>query len=104
MTREELLRILPHAAAKADVFAGPLRDAMAEFAIDTPARQAAFIAQVGHESSQLTAVEENFNYRPQAILNTFNTASRMRFTPQQAEEYGHTAEHPANQPMIANVA
>ena len=104
MTREDLLRIMPAAAAKAGDFVAPLNAAMAEFAIDTPARQAAFLAQVAHESRQLGAMEESFNYRPQAILDTFNTASRVRFTPGQAEEYGRTAEHPANQRMIANIA
>lgn len=104
MTLEDLLRILPSATAKADAFLAPLNAAMAEFDIDTPARQAAFIAQVGHESRQLSALEENLNYRPQALLDTFNTHSRVRFTPEMAEQYGRTADHPADQRMIANIA
>lgn len=104
MTREELLRILPSAAAQADVFLAPLNAAMAEFDIDSPARQAAFLAQVGHESRQLASLEESLNYRPQALLDAFNTHSRVRFTPAMAELYGRTADHPADKRMIANIA
>lgn len=35
---------------KASLFAAPMTAAMEEFGIDTPVRQAAFLAQVGHES------------------------------------------------------
>ncbi len=104
MTREDLLRILPAAADKADLFVAPLKCAMQEFSIDTPSRQAAFLAQIGHESRQLTALEENLNYRPQALLDTFNTSTQVRFTPEQAQQYGRTPEHPADQRMIANLA
>lgn len=104
MNAQDLLRIFPYAGINASVFAAPLTDAMARFRIDTPARQAAFLAQLGHESSQLNTVEENFNYKPQAILNTFNAHGVTRFTPAQAQQYGRTIDHPANQQMIANIA
>jgi len=104
MTREELLRIMPRAGAHADVFSAPLAAAMAEFGIATPQRQAAFLAQVAHESDQLSALEESMNYRPQAILDMFNSSTHVRFTPEQAELYGRTPAHPANQEMIANIA
>ena len=104
MTRTELLQIMPRAAAVVDSFIPPLEAAMAEFRIDNPARQAAFLAQVAHESGQLTALEESMNYRPQAILDMFNSSIHMRFTAEQAGLYGRTAEHPADQRMIANIA
>ena len=43
---------------RAQRFAEPLSAAMAEFGIDTPARQAAFLANVGHESGGLHWVVE----------------------------------------------
>jgi putative chitinase len=104
MTRDELLQIMPDAAASVEAFVDPLGAAMQEFEINTPKRQAAFLAQVAHESRQLSALEENLNYRPQAILATFNSSKQVRFTPAQAEQYGRTSEHPANQQMIANIA
>lgn len=58
MTPGELLKIMPYAGKRADKFAPYLTDAMEEFDINTPARQAAFLAQVGHESGQLRYVRE----------------------------------------------
>lgn len=58
MTLEQLKKIIPNAGPRAGVFLGPLNDAMAEFGIDTPARQAAFLAQVAHESGSLVYTSE----------------------------------------------
>lgn len=58
ITIEQLKKIIPYAGPRAGVFLGPLNDAMAEFGINTPARQAAFLAQVAHESGSLRYVEE----------------------------------------------
>jgi putative chitinase len=59
LTTAQLKRIFPLASASSLAsFAGPLNDAMAEFGITTPARMAAFLAQVGHESGQLRYVRE----------------------------------------------
>jgi len=48
-----LLAIMPAASARATVYAPLLVHAMAEFGIDTPRRQAGFLAQVAHESESL---------------------------------------------------
>lgn len=72
-------------------------------AIDTPNEIASFLAQCAQETLELTAFEESFNYTPQAILATFN-AKVKRFLPEEAERYGRTAQHPADQPAIANIA
>jgi putative chitinase len=58
MTLDQLIKIMPYARQRAGLFLPGLNEAMAEFDIDTPARQAAFIAQVGHESGQLAYVRE----------------------------------------------
>lgn len=51
ITVKQLLEIMPAASAiRVEQFAGPLNAAMREFGIDTPKRQAAFIAQLAHES------------------------------------------------------
>jgi len=58
MTLDQLIKIMPYARARAPSFLAPLNAAMAEFGITTPARQASFLAQVGHESGQLRYVLE----------------------------------------------
>ena len=58
MTPEDLLKIMPYAKPRIAAFFSPLLAAMEEFEINTPARQAAFLAQVGHESGQLRYVCE----------------------------------------------
>ena len=58
ITPDQLKHIMPYSGNRAELFAVPLSDAMDEFCIDTPIRQAAFIAQVAHESGSLRYVRE----------------------------------------------
>jgi putative chitinase len=50
MLKEDFAAAAMLSAAQADKWFGPVDVAMTEFAIDSPVRAAAFIAQVGHES------------------------------------------------------
>lgn len=104
ITANQLLAIMPAAGARAYACLDALNDAMRRFAINTPKRMAAFLAQLAHESTQLTSVRENLNYSAQALLSQFNNSKITRFTPADAEKYGRTATHAANQEMIANIA
>ncbi|WP_308920602.1 glycoside hydrolase family 19 protein [Janthinobacterium sp. J1-1] len=58
MTLDQLIKIMPNARAKAGIFLPALNAAMLEFGINTPARQASFLAQLAHESGQLLYVRE----------------------------------------------
>ena len=59
MNAAELGRIMPHlSASNAAIFAPALTDAMIEFQINTPIRQATFIAQLAHESGEFRYMEE----------------------------------------------
>lgn len=62
INEQQLLQILPQARQVAGFFVPALNAAMARFKINSPVRMAAFIAQVGHESGQLTRMVENLNY------------------------------------------
>lgn len=73
--------------------------AMAKYGINIPLRQAHFLAQTGHESAGFQKVEEGLNYRDGALLALFG----RRITSEQAMKYGRTADHPADQKMIANI-
>lgn len=63
ITQQQLLQILPNARPVAGVFVSALSQAMARFDITSPVRQAAFLAQVGHESKHLTALSESLYYK-----------------------------------------
>lgn len=58
MTPRELLKMMPLAGHRSEIYAGPLTDTCIEFEITTPQRQAAFLAQLCHESGSLRYVEE----------------------------------------------
>ena len=53
ITEKQLQQICPNAREQAGVFVSVLNDAMGRREINTPQRQAAFLAQIGHESGQL---------------------------------------------------
>ncbi len=61
---DKLRAIMPHAGARADVFVLPLIAVMDAYAINTPPRVAAFMAQVGHESGQLRRLREIWGPTP----------------------------------------
>lgn len=72
ITEQQLLQILPNARPVAGVFVPALNRAMARFDITSPVRQAAFIAQLGHESAQLTKLSESLYYKdPERVAQLF---------------------------------
>ncbi|MFN0299131.1 MAG: glycoside hydrolase family 19 protein [Burkholderiales bacterium] len=80
---EQLKNIMPKAGSAAEKFLQPLNDAMARFDINSPAREAAFLAQLAHESGQLKTLVENLNYGAPGLLAIFS----RYFTPDQAKSY-----------------
>jgi len=78
MNLQQLQTIMP-AAKRALLFLDPLNAAMAEFSINTPARQAMFLAQVGHESGQLNFLKE---LASGAAYDTGKLAARLGNTPE----------------------
>lgn len=58
ITLAELLKIMPHAGANAAKYLSHLNDAMREYEIDTPNREAMFLAQIAHESGELRYAAE----------------------------------------------
>lgn len=72
VTKEQLIKIFPHITkTDLDEICEPLNEAMKEFNIDTPQRQAMFLAQCAHESAHFKAVSENLYYRAETLLKVF---------------------------------
>jgi len=85
----QLLQGNPHAQSWYDA----LCDELPKYQITTPARVAMFMAQTGHESGNYTALVENLNYKPQALMAIW----KKRFpTMDIANEYAHNPEKIAN--------
>ncbi|MBG7399707.1 glycoside hydrolase family 19 protein [Pseudomonas aeruginosa] len=76
ITEQQLLQILPNAGHRAGFFVPALNVAMERFGIIAPVRGAAFLAQVGHESGQLTRLVENLNYSAQGLAATWPSRYR----------------------------
>ena len=62
---------MPLAAKAPDAVVGALDAAMRRFEISTPARMAAFCAQLAHESGQLQRWTENLGYRWERLRQVF---------------------------------
>lgn len=82
ITEQQLQRIMPNARRQAGVFVYALNAAMAHRQIDTPKRQAAFLAQVGHESGQLQYVRELGGDQYLSKYDTGTLAARLGNTPE----------------------
>jgi putative chitinase len=100
MTIQELAKAVGISENLAAVWWSPLTNAMERYNINTPLRQAHFLAQIGHESNGFTSVKENLNYSVEGLLKTF---SRHRISEADANKYGRKVGQPANQQMIANL-
>jgi putative chitinase len=93
VTPEELHEALPCTVADAEKWAGPLTAAMEEFDINTPARQAAFVAQVGHESACMAHLVENLNYSADGLCKVW---------PARFQTFGDAATYARKPEAIAN--
>lgn len=93
MTPSDLLRILPRAGAAADLFAPHLTEAMKRFNITSIARQAPFIANIGHESGHLTRLSENLSYSAERM---------MQIWPKRFPTLASTAGYARNPQALAN--
>jgi putative chitinase len=84
-----VINVPPAAAEKWTPY---LNMAMLKYDIDTPQRQAMFLAQIAHESANFRATVENFNYSAEGLRKTFG----KYFDETSAQEYARDPERIAN--------
>lgn len=69
---DQLKQAIPRASSKdIDKFVSPLSSVMTTYKIDTPKRIAAFIAQIAHESQNMSKLVENLNYSAPRLMAVF---------------------------------
>ena len=90
MTSEKFLQITPKAPS---AWINALIAEMESQEINTPLRQSAFIAQIAHESSELTHLEENLNYSAERLMVIF---PKKFPTLEFAQQYNRQPEKIAN--------
>ena len=96
ITLDDLIAICPCPASKVGTlvrFEGPLNAACEEFDITTETRQAAFLAQIAHESAGFSRLAENLNYSADGLLATF---PKYFPSPATAADYARQPERIAN--------
>lgn len=75
------------------VWVDALNETFQRFDISTPARQASFIGQCGHECANFKVLEENLNYRAETLMKLW----KSRFpTIEVANEYARNPKKIAN--------
>ena len=82
VTEQQLQRIMPNARGQAGVFVSALNAAMTRRQISSPKRQAAFLAQLGHESGQLQYVRELGGEQYLSKYDTGSLAAKLGNTPE----------------------
>jgi putative chitinase len=92
ITLNQLKQIIPSNLNVAE-WHSALEQLLPEYNINTPERQAAFLAQCAHESGNFEAIRENLNYRAESLQKTFH---KYFPTPELAQQYAKQPERIAN--------
>lgn len=93
LTVEQLREAMPTLSEeRAAELLPQLNSAMEEFDINTPERRRMFLAQIGHESADLSVLSENLNYSEERLLEVFPGY----FDEETAGEYAGQPERIAN--------
>jgi putative chitinase len=94
MVNGEQLRQLKIDTALVD----PFNETFERFGIVTPAQQASWIGQCGHECGNFRIMEENLNYRAPTLLKLFPQTPKRQwgFTPESAAAYEKQPQKIAN--------
>jgi putative chitinase len=100
ITLAQLAAIIPNATTgNRAKYLDAINDTMAAYDIDTELRVAHYLAQIGHETIDLSATTEGLYYSVDALLKTF---SRARISVEQANALGYKKDAKGNVTQKAN--
>lgn len=102
MNKDQFIKATGITPELADKWYQCIVDTMKEFCIDTPKRQAHFLAQIGTESNGFRAVQESLNYSVSG-LQIFGSRLTEPQRQQLGRKPGELALSPARQEAIANI-
>lgn len=71
ITLQHIVSATPAAKLRASQFVQPLNDAMSKYKITSPLDQAAFLANVFHETGNLASLEEGLNYSAKRLTEVW---------------------------------
>ena len=93
LTTSQVRTIMPKAPyERASQFAMYFTQWSDRFGVDTPARAAAFLAQVAHECAELNTLTENLNYSAERLLQVFPkyfTVSNVNYYARNPQKIGN---------------
>jgi len=102
LTGDRLTSVFPDAVAeKLTAIARELDVRVVSGQLDTRERLIHFLAQMRQEAGSSARLEENLNYDPDGLRDTYDY---FRLNPDEAEQYGRTDGNPADRVAIANLA
>lgn len=102
MNKSQFMQASGITSALADKWFDVVTQAMHQFSINTPLRQAHFIGQVGTESNGFRSVSESLNYSVDG-LKIFGSQLTAQQRQQLGRKSGERALPPARQAAIANI-
>lgn len=110
ITLDQFRQLIPSNKAP-DVWYVALPNFFKKYDLTTKQRIAAFLAQVGHESMDLRAVEENLNYSWQGLIQIFGRryfptdafAQKYHRQPEKIANYVYDDRNPARKNKLGNI-
>lgn len=100
LTEQRLADAMSITQDAAGLWVAHVNSALSLCGCGTAEHAAMWIAQVGHESAGMSRLVESLNYTPEGLMKTWPA----RFDAETAQRLGRTANKPADQEAIAEIA